>query len=229
MQGRCRNVALLTCPHVRLILHQGWRSFSHGGARQAAGSRGYVESTAGKWAFSQCAAKVIAKRHVTPAIRVLTFHLRNYLVIELIAVVAPAPDGGALDQGAYMGKRADFLVTFERDELVALQRFFSLFSSPGAFAVAPHSPELLSQALRAMQADISQACIDMGTDDAGDAGDLPVHLSLDEDEARAASQAFKKLKVSELEVAFGDEDGPTDASLALWKMLDVLGNDSFRL
>ncbi len=125
-----------------------------------------------------------------------------------------------------MGKRADFLVTFERDELVALQRFFSLFSSPGAFAVAPHSPELLSKALLAMQADISKACTDMAADGAAD---LPVHLSLDEDEALAASQAFKKLKVSELEVAFGDEDGPTDASLALWKMLDVLGNDSVRL
>lgn len=118
-----------------------------------------------------------------------------------------------------MGKRADFLVSFERDELAALDRFFALFNSPGAFAVPSRSPELLSRALSAMQADIHQACIDMG-DEAS--SDLPVHLSLDTEEAQAASDSFKKLKVRELEVAFGDESGSTDASVALWKMLDVI-------
>ncbi len=117
-----------------------------------------------------------------------------------------------------MGKRADFLVSFERDELAALDRFFTLFDSPRAFAAAPSQPELLSRALHAMQADIRQACTDMDRE----AIDLPVHLSLDEDEAQAASEAFKKLKVRELEVAFGDELRSTDASVALWKMLDVI-------
>ena len=117
-----------------------------------------------------------------------------------------------------MGMRADFLVSFERDELAALDRFFALFDSPGAFAVPSRSPELLSRALSAMQADIRKACADMQQD----AADLPVHLSLDSDEAQAASEAFKKLKVRELEVAFGDDLGSTDASIALWKMLDVI-------
>jgi len=117
-----------------------------------------------------------------------------------------------------MGMRADFLVSFERDELAALDRFFALFDSPGAFAVPPRSPELLSRALSAMQADIRKACADMQQD----ATDLPVHLSLDSDEAQAASEAFKKLKVRELEIAFGDDLGSTDTSIALWKMLDVL-------
>ncbi len=118
-----------------------------------------------------------------------------------------------------MGMRADFLVSFERDELAALDRFFALFDSPGAFAVQSHTPELLSRALSAMQADIRKACVELGD---GAASDLPVQLSLDSDEAQAASEAFKKLKVRELEVAFGDELGSTDASIALWKMLDVL-------
>ena len=117
-----------------------------------------------------------------------------------------------------MGMRADFLVSFERDELAALDRFFVLFGSPDAFAVPPRSPELLSRALSAMQSDIHKACAHMP----GDATDLPVQLSLDSDEAQAASEAFKKLKVRELEVAFGDDLGSTDASVALWKMLDVL-------
>lgn len=118
-----------------------------------------------------------------------------------------------------MGMRADFLVSFERDELAALDRFFALFDSPGAFAVQSRTPELLSRALSAMQADIRKACV--GLDD-GAASDLPVQLSLDSDEAQAASEAFKKLKVRELEIAFGDDLGSTDASVALWKMLDVL-------
>lgn len=122
-----------------------------------------------------------------------------------------------------MGMRADFLVSFERDELAALDRFFALFDSPGAFAVPPRSPELLSRALSAMQADIRKACADMQQD----ATDLPVHLSLDSDEAQAASEAFKKLKVRELEIAFGDDLGSTDASIALWKMLDVISPVDF--
>lgn len=118
-----------------------------------------------------------------------------------------------------MGMRADFLVSFERDELAALDRFFVLFDSPGAFAVQSRTPELLSRALSAMQADIRKACVELGD---GAASDLAVHLRLDSDEAQAASEAFKKLKVRELEVAFGDDLGSTDASIALWKMLDVL-------
>ncbi len=118
-----------------------------------------------------------------------------------------------------MGMRADFLVSFERDELAALDRFFALFDSPGAFAVPSRSPELLSRALSAMQADIHKACIELSD---GAEAELPVHLSLDSDEAQAASEAFKKLKVRELEIAFGDDLGSTDASIALWKMLDVL-------
>ena len=118
-----------------------------------------------------------------------------------------------------MGMRADFVVSFERDELAALDRFFALFDSPGAFAVQSRTPDLLSRALSAMQADVRKACVELG--DVA-ASDLPVHLSLDSDEAQAASEAFKKLKVRELEVAFGDDLGSTDASVALWKMLDVL-------
>ena len=118
-----------------------------------------------------------------------------------------------------MGMRADFLVSFERDELAALDRFFALFDSPGAFAVQSRTPELLSRALSAMQADIRKACVELGD---GASSDLPVHLSLESDEAQAASEAFKKLKVRELEIAFGDDLGSTDASIALWKMLDVL-------
>ncbi len=119
-----------------------------------------------------------------------------------------------------MGKRADFTVSFERDELAALDRFFSLFDTPEAFAQASQRPDVLSKALNAMRADIHQACIDLASEAAGD---LPVHLTLDEDEARAASDAFKRVRVSELEVAFGDDEGPTHASVALWKMLDVIG------
>ena len=123
-----------------------------------------------------------------------------------------------------MGMRADFLVSFERDELAALDRFFALFDSPSAFAVPSRSPELLSRALSAMQADIHKACAALGD---GAESELPVHLSLDSEEAQAASEAFKKLKVRELEVAFGDDLGSTDASIALWKMLDVLSPVDF--
>ena len=123
-----------------------------------------------------------------------------------------------------MGMRADFLLSFERDELAALDRFFALFDSPSAFAVPSRSPELLSRALSAMQADIHKACAALSD---GPESELPVHLSLDSDEAQAASEAFKKLKVRELEVAFGDDLGSTDASIALWKMLDVLSPVDF--
>ncbi len=123
-----------------------------------------------------------------------------------------------------MGMRADFLVSFERDELAALDRFFALFSSPGAFAVPSRSPELLTRALAAMQADIRKACTEMG--DVA-LSELPVQLSLDSDEAQVATEAFKKLKVRELEIAFGDDLCSTEASVALWKMLDVISPIDF--
>ncbi len=123
-----------------------------------------------------------------------------------------------------MGMRADFLVSFERDELAALDRFFALFSSPAAFAVPSRSPELLTRALAAMQADIRKACAEMA--DVA-LSELPVQLSLDSDEAQVATEAFKKLKVRELEIAFGDDLCSTEASVALWKMLDVISPIDF--
>ncbi len=123
-----------------------------------------------------------------------------------------------------MGMRADFLVSFERDELAALDRFFALFSSPGAFAVPSRSPELLTRALAAMQADIRKACTEM---DEVALSELSVQLSLDSDEAQVATEAFKKLKVRELEIAFGDDLCSTEASVALWKMLDVISPIDF--
>jgi hypothetical protein len=54
-------------------------------------------------------------------------------------------------------------------------------------------------------------------------------MQLREEQADAAAHAFKRLTVSELDAMLEDEEASNDVSIALWKILDVIGPVDVRL
>ncbi len=115
------------------------------------------------------------------------------IILTMLAVFSPAASRLRIQLQNRQG--ADFMVSFERDQLAALDRFFAHFDSPHEFSIPSSSAELPSRALEFMPADIRKACVDIGLYASG----CMVRLSLDDDEAHAASDALKKLKMRALE------------------------------
>jgi len=60
-------------------------------------------------------------------------------------------------------------------------------------------------------------------------GEVSVALQLLEEQADAAAHAFRRLTVSELDLMLEDEEASNDASVAIWKILDVIGPIEVRL
>ena len=59
--------------------------------------------------------------------------------------------------------------------------------------------------------------------------EVSVAMQLLDEQADAAALAFRRLTVSELDLMLEDEEVSNDASLALWKILDVIGPIEVRL
>lgn len=89
------------------------------------------------------------------------------------------------------------------------------------------SPSLLSSALQSKQQNVRYA-VELLEQDAL-MNEVSVAMQLLQEQADAAAQAFRKLTVSELDLMLEDEEVSNDASLALWKILNVIGPVEVRL
>lgn len=114
-----------------------------------------------------------------------------------------------------------FFIDLERGELCALERFLERSGSFLNAAVLQISPSLLSSALQSMQQNVRHAVKQLEQDAL--MNEVSVAMQLLQEQADAAAQAFRKLTVSELDLMLEDEEVSNDASLALWKILDVIG------
>lgn len=120
-----------------------------------------------------------------------------------------------------------FFIDLERGELCALDRFLERSGSFLNAAVLQISPSLLSSALQSMQQNVRHAVKQLEQDAL--MNEVSVAMQLLQEQADAAAQAFRKLTVSELDLMLEDEEVSNDASLALWKILDVIGPVEVRL
>ncbi|MFM7524089.1 MAG: hypothetical protein ACKO4M_07985 [Betaproteobacteria bacterium] len=126
-----------------------------------------------------------------------------------------------------MGVPSKFFIDLERGELCALERFLERSGSFLNAAVLQISPSLLSSALQSMQQNVRHAVKQLEQDAL--MNEVSVAMQLLQEQAEAAAQAFRKLTVSELDLMLEDEEVSNDASLALWKILDVIGPVEVRL
>jgi len=126
-----------------------------------------------------------------------------------------------------MGVPSKFFIDLERGELCALERFLERSGSFLNAAVLQISPSLLSSALQSMQQNVRHAVKQLEQDAL--MNEVSVAMQLLQEQADAAAQAFRKLTVSELDLMLEDEEVSNDASLALWKILDVIGPVEVRL
>lgn len=120
-----------------------------------------------------------------------------------------------------------FFIDLERGELCALDRFLERSGSFLNAAVLQTSSPLLSSALQSMQQNVRHAVKQLEQDAL--MNEVSVAMQLLQEQADAAAQAFRKLTVSELDLMLEDEEVSNDASLALWKILDVIGPVEVRL
>jgi len=120
-----------------------------------------------------------------------------------------------------------FFIDLERGELCALDRFLERSGSFLNAAVLQTSSPLLSSALQSMQQNVRHAVKQLEQDAL--MNEVSVAMQLLQEQADAAAQAFRKLTVSELDLMLEDEEASNDASLALWKILDVIGPVEVRL
>ncbi|MBM3365920.1 MAG: hypothetical protein FJY48_09465 [Betaproteobacteria bacterium] len=126
-----------------------------------------------------------------------------------------------------MGVPSKFFIDLERGELCALDRFLERSGSFLNAAVLQTSSPLLSSALQSMQQNVRHAVKQLEQDAL--MNEVSVAMQLLQEQADAAAQAFRKLTVSELDLMLEDEEVSNDASLALWKILDVIGPVEVRL
>ncbi|MFM7226394.1 MAG: hypothetical protein ACKO10_02445 [Betaproteobacteria bacterium] len=126
-----------------------------------------------------------------------------------------------------MGVPSKFFIDLERGELCALDRFLERSGSFLNAAVLQTSSPLLSIALQSMQQNVRHAVKQLEQDAL--MNEVSVAMQLLQEQADAAAQAFRKLTVSELDLMLEDEEVSNDASLALWKILDVIGPVEVRL
>jgi len=120
-----------------------------------------------------------------------------------------------------------FFIDLERGESCALDRFLERSGSFLNAAVLQTSSPLLSSALQSMQQNVRHAVKQLEQDAL--MNEVSVAMQLLQEQADAAAQAFRKLTVSELDLMLEDEEVSNDASLALWKILDVIGPVEVRL
>jgi hypothetical protein len=116
---------------------------------------------------------------------------------------------------------SEFFIDLERGEICALERFLERSGS----VLTSNSPEAssteLSSALQAMHKPVQIAVQQLDQDAL--ANEVSVAMQLREEQAAAAACAFRRLTVSELDTMLEDEEASNDVSVALWKILDVIG------
>lgn len=122
---------------------------------------------------------------------------------------------------------SQFFIDLERGELCALDRFLERSRSTLNAAVLETSSAALSSALQAMQQTVRHAVQRLEKDAL--INEVSVAMQLLDEQADAAALAFRRLTVSELDLMLEDEEVSNDASLALWKILDVIGPIEVRL
>ena len=126
-----------------------------------------------------------------------------------------------------MSLSSQFFIDLERGELCALDRFLERSRSTLNAAVLETSSAALSSALQAMQQTVRHAVQQLEKDAL--INEVSVAMQLLDEQADAAALAFRRLTVSELDLILEDEEVSNDASLALWKILDVIGPIEVRL
>lgn len=122
---------------------------------------------------------------------------------------------------------SQFFIDLERGELCALDCFLERSRSTPNAAVLETSSAALSSALQAMQQTVRHAVQQLDKDVL--INEVSVAMQLLDEQADAAALAFRRLTVSELDLMLEDEEVSNDASLALWKILDVIGPIEVRL
>ena len=122
---------------------------------------------------------------------------------------------------------SQFFIDLERGELCALDRFLERSRSTPNAAVLETSSAALSSALQAMQQTVRHAVQQLEKNAL--INEVSVAMQLLDEQADAAALAFRRLTVSELDLMLEDEEVSNDASLALWKILDVIGPIEVRL
>ena len=126
-----------------------------------------------------------------------------------------------------MSTPSEFFIDLERGEISALERFLERSGSALASNVLEASSAVLSSALQAMHKPVQIAVQQLDQD--AQVNELSVAMQLREEQADAAAHAFKRLTVSELDTMLEDEEASNDVSIALWKILDVIGPVEVRL
>lgn len=126
-----------------------------------------------------------------------------------------------------MSVSSQFFIDLERGELCALDRFLERSRLTMSGKVLQASSVPLSSALQAMQQTVRHAVQQLEKDAL--INEVSVAMQLLDEQADAAALAFRRLTVSELDLMLEDEEVSNDASLALWKILDVIGPIEVRL
>lgn len=115
----------------------------------------------------------------------------------------------------------EFFIDLERGEICALERFLECSGS----MLLPNSRETTStalvSALQAIHKPVQNALQQLDQD--AQISEVSIAMQLLEEQADAAASAFKRLTVSELDLMLEDEEASNDVSLAIWKILDVIG------
>ena len=126
-----------------------------------------------------------------------------------------------------MSTTSEFLIDLERGELCALDRFLERSGSSLAAGLRETSSPVLQGALHAMHASVRSVVQYLDHDNSLNQFSVPMQLL--EEQADAAAKALRRLTVSELDLMLEDEEVSNDASLAIWKILDVIGPVEVRL
>lgn len=120
-----------------------------------------------------------------------------------------------------MNTSGEFLVDLERGEICALERFLERSMSAFGESLREASYVVLASALQVMHKTVQSAIEQLNQNTL--INEVSVAMQLRAEQADAAASAFKRLTVSELDRMLEDEEASNDASLALWKILDVIG------
>jgi hypothetical protein len=120
-----------------------------------------------------------------------------------------------------MSTPSEFFIDLERGEICALERFLERSGPVLTSKSLEASSTVLSSALQAMYDPVQIAVQQLDKD--AQVNEVSVAMQLREEQAEAAAHAFRRLTVSELDIMLEDEVASNDVSIALWKILDVIG------
>ena len=126
-----------------------------------------------------------------------------------------------------MSTPSEFFIDLERGEICALERFLERSGPVLTSKSLEASSTVLSSALQAMYKPVQSAIQQLDQDAL--VNELSIAMQLREEQADAAARAFRRLTVSELDTMLEDEEASNDVSIALWKILDVIGPVEVRL